>query len=131
MSVNITGFDEMMTSIEKSLGSQKIEALSKKALLSATPEVSKRIRENLELFKDTGASIEEIKEKLVKVSGHELKVKIYWEGPKDRYKIIHLNEKGYDRNGKRYNPRGKGAIARALRSSEGPYFSKVEEVLKR
>ena len=37
-------------------------------------------------------------------------------GPTGRYRIIHLNEHGYTRNGKKYTPRGFGVIAKTIKS---------------
>jgi hypothetical protein len=78
-------------------------------------------------FKDTGASIEEmtISDPLW-VSGVRT-IKIHWRGPKDRYRIIHLNEFGTVQNP---SPRGKGAIARAMRNAESAYRNAIKKAIR-
>lgn len=131
MSVKITGFDEMMKKLESELSPVQIRTKSIEALKHAAPAVVDRIKKNMELFKDTGASIDETKVKIVPYGLSSVKIVIYWEGPKNRWRLIHLNEKGYTRDGKRYNPAGKGAIARALREGEIEYFKRIKEALER
>lgn len=131
MSVKITGYDEMMKKLESELSPAQIRIKSTEALKHAAPEVVDRIKKNMELFKDTGASIDETKVKIVPYGLSSVKIIIYWEGPKNRWRLIHLNEKGYTRDGKRYNPAGKGAIARALREGEIEYFKRIKEALER
>ena len=54
-------------------------------------------------------------------------VKIHWVGPRNRYAIIHINEWGSVKNP---NPRGKGAIARTMFTTEMPYRSIIKETLE-
>lgn len=53
-------------------------------------------------------------------------VKVHWQGPMNRYAIIHLNEWGSVKNP---NPRGKGAIARTMFSTEKPYKQIIKETI--
>lgn len=128
MSVKITGMEQMMNEI-----SRRVKQVSKEnagaAVQSGASIVHQQMQKNFELFADTGASRDEMKISEVRTEGGNIKVFIYWEGLRERYRIIHLNEKGYTRNGKRYMPRGVGAIARALRSSEAVYFQRVRRKL--
>ena len=83
----------------------------------------------MENLKDTGASINEIKiSKPIKFN-NKSKVTLYWDGPNKRYKIIHLNEYGYTKHGKKkaskIKPRGFGAIQRALLLSRNNYKDAV------
>lgn len=128
MSVKITGMEQMMNEI-----SRRVKQVSEKdagaAVQSGAEVVHQQMQENFEQFADTGASKDEMKISEVRTEVGNIKVFIYWEGPRERYRIIHLNEKGYTRDGKRYMPRGVGAIARALRSSEEVYFQRVRRKL--
>ncbi|MEJ7197687.1 hypothetical protein WL333_12820, partial [Staphylococcus epidermidis] len=47
------------------------------------------------------------------------------------YRIIHLNEHGYTRNGKKYTPRGFGVIAKTLKEVESEYRNVVIKELKK
>ncbi|MED3687293.1 hypothetical protein P4534_00340 [Peribacillus butanolivorans] len=54
-------------------------------------------------------------------------VKVYWRGPKERYRIIHLNEFGTVQNP---NPKGKGSIARAMRNAERAYREAIKQAIR-
>ena len=59
-------------------------------------------------------------------------VKIHWRCPKQRHRIIHLNEYGhFDRSGKWVNTAGKGVIERAMREGRETFFQTVKEEMKR
>jgi hypothetical protein len=82
-------------------------------------------------FKDTGASVNEMKISSIQTSRGRIVVRIYWQGPKDRYRLIHLNEHGYTRDGKQYTPKGMGAIDNSVRHSRKPYFETVRKGLNK
>lgn len=128
MTVKIKGVQQMMNEIRS-----RVEQVSKKDAVEAMKDgstvVYDKMQSNFELFKDTGASKDEMKVSEARTVGGKLIIYIYWQGPRQRYRLIHLNEKGYTRKGKRYMPRGVGAIARALRSSEEVYFQRVRRKL--
>ncbi|ASN69869.1 hypothetical protein 9F6_50 [uncultured Caudovirales phage] len=90
------------------------------------------IKSNMKTFKDTGESVAETTlSKPMTISGVRT-VKIHWRGPKQRYRIIHLNEYGhFDRSGKWVNTAGKGVIERAMREGRETYFQTVKEEIKR
>ncbi len=121
----------MMKEIEIRLGRPAMEKKASEVLLPAAEIPYKNMQRSMESFKDTGASIREMKISSVQTSRGKVIVRIYWQGPRDRYKLIHLNEHGYTRNGKRYSPPGIGKIAGAMRSSEKPYFDEVQRGLNR
>lgn len=129
MSVESTGFEQMMRDIEKRLGPDAMIDTAEKAILPGAKIVHGNMSQAMENFKDTGASKEEMKISKIQVQGKDIFVRIYWQGPKNRYRIIHLNEHGYTRNGKSYTPRGFGQIAKAMRASKKPYLSTVQKGL--
>lgn len=129
MSVESTGFDQMMRDIEKRLGPAAMIDTAEKSILPGAKIVHGNMSQAMEYFKDTGASQDEMKISKVQAQGKDIFVRIYWQGPMDRYAIIHLNEHGYTRNGKRYTPKGFGAIARALRASKKVYYSTLQKGL--
>lgn len=128
MSVKVTGVEQMLAEIRR-----RVKQVSDKDAADAVKDgasiVHEHMQTNFKAFADTGASKDEMKISEVRTESGKMKVFIYWEGPRHRYRLIHLNEKGYTRNGKRYMPRGVGAIARALRSSEEVYFHRVRRKL--
>ncbi|ASE38010.1 hypothetical protein CD039_01645 [Staphylococcus argensis] len=86
----------------------------------------------MRVFEDTGESVRETTISKPMTIGGVRVVKIHWQGPKQRYRIIHLNEFGhFDRSGKWVNTKGKGVIERAMREGREVYFRTVKDELKR
>ena len=128
MSVQIKGLDKVLADLEKRFGEGKVRKISDQALKDGAKAVVKELKKQFESFKDTGASIDEITiSKPMYVNGIRT-IKIHWRGPEGRYRIIHLNEWGTVKNP---DPRGKGAIARALRNAENAFHTAVKEAVRR
>ncbi|WP_407270599.1 hypothetical protein [Radiobacillus sp. PE A8.2] len=113
--------------MENKLGKEAMQRISDKALINATNEFVKELKQEFETFKDTGKSIEEITVKGPYWENGTRTTKVHWRGPHERYRIIHLNEWGTINNP---NPDGKGAIARSLKNSEKAYRDAVRKALK-
>ncbi|MED3650610.1 hypothetical protein [Heyndrickxia sporothermodurans] len=127
MSVKITGQEKLMKELEKRFDKAKIQRISDKALLAGAKVFVKELKSQFESFKDTGASIEEITiSEPMWVNGVRT-IKVYWRGPKERYRIIHLNEWGTINNP---SPPGKGAVARALKNAEKAYRNAIKHAIK-
>lgn len=129
MSVEVEGLHIVLKQLEDKLGKQNVQRITDKGLKEAAEVFVKELKRQFESFKDTGASIEEITitGPYTDESGNRV-IKIHWRGPKGRYRIIHLNEWGTIKNP---NPRGKGAIARAMKNSEKAYREAIKSVLVR
>lgn len=128
MSVNISEIRQLERELMRRLGSQRTQQVVDRALLLGANVFVRELKQQFETFKGTGGSIEEITiSEPMTVSGART-VQIYWKGPKDRYRIIHLNEWGTVNNP---NPRGKGAIARAMRNATESYRNVVKQELRR
>ena len=127
MSVDIKGQKELLNEIEKRFGKKRMQEISDEALLNGAEVFVKELKKQFEQFKDTGASLEEITIADPATIGGVRTVRVHWKGPKERYRIIHLNEFGTVKNP---NPRGKGAIARALRESEKAYREAIEQSIR-
>ncbi|USK66306.1 hypothetical protein [Peribacillus frigoritolerans] len=127
MSVKLTGEKKLLADIEKRIGKLKVQQLSDMALKKGAEVFVRELKSQFESFKDTGATIEEMTiSEPMWVNGSRT-IKIHWSGPKDRYRIIHLNEFGTVKNP---NPKGKGAIARAMRNAEKEYRDTIKRVIK-
>ena len=127
MSVSIRGQKKLIEELERRYGPLRVQRISDVSLMRGAQVFVKELKSQFASFKDTGASIEEITiSKPYEVSGVRT-VKIHWKGPKGRYRIIHLNEWGTINNP---NPRGKGAVARALRNAEKEYGRVIKQSLK-
>ncbi|MCT1577537.1 hypothetical protein M3E13_11475 [Oceanobacillus kimchii] len=127
MSVKIRGLDKVLNQLEQKLGEQAMQRISDKALMDAAKEFERTLRVEFESFRDKGGSIEEITLKgPVTINGVRTVI-VHWRGPRGRYRIIHLNEWGTVKNP---SPRGKGAIARAMKNSEKAFRQAVRNALK-
>lgn len=128
MTVKLKGLKELEQALERKYGKQKMKKITDKALIAGGQVIIKEIQVNFQSFKDTGASIDEVTlSKPYSLNGVRT-IKVHWKGPKDRYRIIHLNEFGTIKNS---NPDGKGAIDRALRSGRDTYFKIVKRELEK
>lgn len=128
MSMNITGLNSLIRDLEQRFGETTAQRISDRALKEGAKVFVRELKRQFETFKDTGASIEEITvSEPMTVRGNRV-VKVHWRGPKGRYRIIHLNEFGTVKNP---NPRGKGAIARALRNAENEYRNAIRQAIER
>ncbi|MBZ5203200.1 hypothetical protein HU147_18515 [Planomicrobium chinense] len=128
MSVEIRGISEVLANIQSQLGAQAVERISDQALRDASLVFKSSLISQLETFKDTGATVDEVTfTEPYSVNGVRT-ITVHWKGPKGRYRVIHLNEYGTVKNP---NPRGKGAIARALQASEAAYKRAIAESIGR
>lgn len=127
MSVKMTGEKKLIAEIEKRIGKMKVQELSDKALKKGAEVFVRELKSQFESFKDTGATIDEMTiSEPMWVNGSRT-IKIHWKGAKDRYRIIHLNEFGTVKNP---NPKGKGAVARAMRNAEKEYRDTIKRVIR-
>ena len=127
MSVSIKGDKQLLAELERKFGSMHVQRISDGALLKGAKVFKRELERQFEDFKKTGASKEEITiADPITLNGNRV-VRIHWKGPEGRYRIIHLNEWGTVKNP---NPRGKGAVARAMRNAENAYRETVKKALK-
>ena len=128
MTIKLKGMKEIEKALEKKYGARKMRQITDEALVAGGKVIVKEIKKNFESFEDTGASKDEVTlSKPFTLNGVRT-IKIHWKGSKNRYTIIHLNEFGTIKNP---NPRGKGAVDRALRSGRDTYFKIVKRELEK
>lgn len=128
MSVKVSGMAKVEAELRKKLGKEAMNRISDKALVRASEVFIKELKSQMQVFRDTGATIDEITTSKPYTLNGVRNITVYWSGPKERYRIIHLNEFGSVKNP---NPRGKGAIARALQASGKAYRQAIEDELRR
>lgn len=128
MSVKITGMSELLAELEKRLGKESMERISDEALIKGAELFVKILNAYI------GTSGKYAKGWTVddtSIEGPEYvrgvkTVKIHWNGPHGRYRIIHLNEWG---TVKMPNPPRKGAIAKAMREAEEVYRNAIRQAV--
>lgn len=128
MSVEVNGLNQLLKTLENELGEKATQRLSDKALKEAANVFKRELEQQFRSWADTGASLREITLSEPYSESGARTIKVYWQGPNDRYRIIHLNEFGTVKNP---NPAGKGAIARALRNSEKAYHNAIRRAVER
>lgn len=132
MTMTLKGDKEIIAYLETKYGKSATKRITDFALTKAGNKVVSIIKGNMKSFEDTGESVEETTlSKPMTIKGVRT-VKIHWRGPKQRYRIIHLNEYGhYDRSGKWINTAGKGVIENAMREGRETYFRTVKEEMRK
>lgn len=128
MGVKITGLKRLEKELDDRLGPKRMREVTDKALKAGAQVFVKQLKIEFEKFKDTGNSIKEITLSEPQWVNGQRAITVYWKGPNDRYRIIHLNEHGTVKNP---NPAGKGAIARAMSRSQDAYREAVKKEMRR
>lgn len=129
--VKFEGVQETIQALEKKFGEKKTKTLTKKAINVGAEKVEKQLQTDMTVFKDKGYTIDEVVRKNATYRDYKAEAEIGWNGPHQRYRIIHLNEWGYTRKGKQIRPRGFGVITKSLKNSEPLYFDAVGEEVKK
>ena len=127
MGVTIRGQNQLIRELEQRLGERSARRISDEALRAGAEVFVQELKRQLATFKDEGFTLLEVTISEPMLQGSTRVIKIHWRGPHGRYRIIHLNEWGTVKNP---NPRGKGAIARALRNSERTYREAVKRAIE-
>lgn len=133
MSVKITGMDRLLKTLDAKYGPRTIQAATDKAIKAGAEVFVKELQEQVSMFSDgtgysEGDTLKEITLQGPYDVGGVRTMTVKWKGPKNRYNIVHLNEFGTVTNP---NPRGKGAIARALENSRKTYRKVLRDTLQR
>lgn len=128
INIKMTGVNELLAELENRLGKQSMERISDAALLKGAELFVKilnaYIGTNGKYAKGWTVADTSI-EGPVYIDGVKT-VKIHWNGPNGRYRIIHLNEWG---TVKTPNPPRKGAIAKAMRQAEQVYRNAIKQAV--
>lgn len=127
MAVKITGLQSLQDELAERYGKAKMQEITDRALLEGAEVIKKELEQNFESFRDTGASIDEITISRAIAGRNGRRREIHWVGPKDRYRLIHINEWGTIKNP---NPAGKGKVAASLEGGKKAYRLAVKKVLE-
>lgn len=126
--IRMVGVDELIAQLEERLGKDNMDRISDAALIKAANLFVKIVNAYIgtsgKMAK--GWTIADTSVEGPEYVGGVKTVKIHWNGPHGRYRIIHLNEWG---TVKIPNPPRKGAIAKALREAEEVYRNEVKRAL--
>lgn len=126
----IRGVDELIKQIDTQFSDRRSSTIQNKAVNEAAEKFKDGLAEAITVYKDTGATVDETtRSRASKKADGTRTSRVGWRGPKQRYKLIHLNEFGYVRWGRRYNPRGMGVIRGYIDKSENVYFEDLRNGL--
>lgn len=124
---NLKGFDDILRNLEMHLGDTKIKRATSRALKAVANETLEEFKGALEVFKDTGETIESAT--VGRVTGLAVSVPVvkigFGEG--SRWRLVHLNEFGY---AKKAHPRGFGVIRRFSEANAQKYKYRIANQLK-
>lgn len=137
MSVEFHGLAEIQQRLKQMMSEKEFKKLTDKAVTAGATvlkkEVTRRLSSNLGDY-SIGATVEETVMSKPKSKRGARTVQIGWNGPLERYRIIHLNENGYKRDGKFYGPQlgGYKQIAKAMETKKQEVFDVMRrEMAKR
>lgn len=129
MGVKVHGVNQLIQELDRRFGKSRIDNITDDALTAGALVFGMELRRQLMTFKDKGYTLDELTISSPGAgNGGNRTVMIYWRGPHNRYRIIHLNEWGTIQNP---NPRGKGKIAKALELSQKAYGKAVRDTMRR
>jgi len=123
----------LLKAIDKELSSSQASLVKNKAINTGSENVAENLRTAFNKFKGTkyskGYTADEVTRQKARKTRKGRTASIGWNGPHERYRLIHLNEFGYNRFGKRYNPRMMGTVQNTVEQSRKQYFETVGEEL--
>lgn len=126
----IEGMEALQKAILEAFSGTKAKNIQKAALDAGGSMVVERLKENFEMFKNTGYSRDEIVKTNPRSKNDIVQLQIGWNGPHKRWRLIHLNEFGYTKAGRQYTPKGFGAIEKTINESRNTYFRTVAEKMR-
>lgn len=127
----IKGVDEVLNKLEEELGERKRATIENKALNNAAERYTDGLATAVAAYADEGYTTSETTHARASKKASGLRtVRVGWNGPMKRYKLIHLNEFGYTRFGVTYSPRGVGVIQGYIDSATPVFLSDMYDELK-
>lgn len=126
---------ELEKMINEAVSRTKSGHIQNKALKKGAEKIQSELKQSFGKFVGTKYSKGYTRDEIVRSNARNNKngryIEVGWNGPHERYRLIHLNEWGYTRNGKRYKPRMMGTVQKTLDRTEKEYYRIVGEELKK
>lgn len=123
----LRGFDDVLRNIEARLGDAKVKRATSHTLKTVADETLEEFKGALQVYKDTGATIESATAGRVTGLATGVPVVKIGFGEGSRWRLVHLNEFGY---GKNPHPRGFGVIRRFSEDNAKTYKYRIASHLK-
>lgn len=128
INIKMTGVNELLAELENRLGKEAMQRISDEALLKGAKLFVKILNAYISTSGKyaKGWTVADTSIGDIETINGVRNIKIHWNGPHGRYRIIHLNEWG---TVKTPNPPRKGAIAKAMREAEQVYRNAVKQAV--
>ena len=123
----LRGIDDVLRNLEARLGDTKVKRATSQALKAVANETLEEFKGALEVFKDTGETIESATAGRVTGLAAGVPVVKIGFGEGSRWRLVHLNEFGYSKNP---HPRGFGVIRRFSEAHAKTYKYRMASHLK-
>lgn len=127
----IEGMEGLLKAVTEAYSGTKAVRMQMEALNAGGDVVVEQMKKNFESFKDTGYSQDEIMRTDASTRENTTKLKIGWEGEHGRWRLVHLNEFGYNRMGRQYTPKGFGTIGKSITESRDDFEEAVAGRLRK
>ena len=124
----IRGTEQLLKAIREKCSGAKAKAAYRKALNAGADMIACELNDRYTKVSGpyrTGGTAREVTRGSVRTSGGIPTVKVGWEGPQGRWRLIHLEEWGYTKGGRQYKPSSYGLIDRTLRDTKKDYFQTI------
>lgn len=128
MSIKVTGLKELLSQLDERFGKENMNKISDNALLKGAEVFVEILKASIGTSGKyaKGWTVDDITISGPEYIGGVKVVKVHFNGPHGRYRIVHLNEFG---TVKKPNPPRKGAIARAMRNAERAYREAIKRAI--
>ncbi|PCR98990.1 HK97 gp10 family phage protein [Lactococcus fujiensis] len=106
--MTIKGFDELQAKLREKFSEARVKAIESKALIAAADEAVVDLKQTLGQFANSGDTVEGVVHGNVSRSSGFPVIKIGNNGK--HWRLVHLENNGFTRNGKSYRYRSFGAL---------------------
>lgn len=123
----LRGIDDVLRNLEARLGDTNVKRATSRALKAVANETLEEFKGALQVYKDTGETIESATAGRVTGLAAGVPIVKIGFGEGSRWRLVHLNEFGYAKN---THPRGFGVIRRFSEAHAKTYKYRVASHLK-
>lgn len=127
-SFNIKGVKEIEKAINEKVSGTKAKRIKRQAVNAGAGAMVKRVERayrKTEGEHRKGFTADEVMHSDARTKNDIVEAKVGWNGPHDRWRLIHLEEWGYVRSGKQYKPPSYGVLEKVLEESDTAYANAV------
>ena len=132
--ISVSGVDEVLNALDKKIGKTRRDRISRQAINKAGDLAEEDLKKTTTTFQDTGKTTKQTTHsKARKIGGEVYQVKVGW-GKGSRWRLEHLNEFGFIRNGRSFPPKGNirgfGKLRIFAQEQKTVYLERIVEEMK-